>query len=126
MNREHDKPIDELLKDLQEEDYGIPEEKTVDDARGRGGGGADRPSATVKVLPETPNAHLEALERNLAETLPESVRIGDTGREELAFGLSEIVFELVAVDDDADVESVVSGFETVDVVEDVTVERSGF
>lgn len=77
----------------------------------------------VKVMPNSPEVDLEALEARLAEALPEGAELNDTAHEDVAFGLTAIIAMVVVPDDAGGTEAVEEAFAGVDEVESVSIEN---
>lgn len=77
----------------------------------------------VKVMPNSPDVDLDDLEARLTEALPEGAELNDTGREDVAFGLTALIVMVVVPDDAGGTEAVESAFEGVENVESVSIEN---
>jgi len=119
MNWEHDKSIDDLMSDLKENDYGIPDRKMA-----RGDSEEWGVSFVIAVMPERPSVHPPVFKQKLAEALPTNVTIQNCEQEEVAFGLYELVFELTCDESEAPIQDVISNLERVEEAERVRVKKS--
>lgn len=82
-------------------------------------------AAQVKVMPQSPDVDLDALEERLAAALPEGAKINGFAREDVAFGLVALLPTVVVPDDAGGTEAVEEAFAGVDGVESVSVESVG-
>jgi elongation factor 1-beta len=82
-------------------------------------------AAAVKVMPESPDVDLDALQERLEESLPEGAKIEGFERDEVAFGLVALIPTVVVPDDAGGTEAVEQAFSEVDGVESVEVENVG-
>ena len=82
-------------------------------------------AAKIKVMPDGPEADLDALQERLEMSLPEGAKIRGFEREEVAFGLTALYPTVIVPDDAGGTEAVEDGFATVEGVESVTVENVG-
>ncbi|MFW5965494.1 MAG: elongation factor 1-beta [Halodesulfurarchaeum sp.] len=82
-------------------------------------------AAVIKVMPQSPEIDLEALEQRLAESLPEGAKINAVDREEVAFGLVALYPTAIVPDDAGGTEAVEEAFRSVEGVESVAVEEVG-
>ena len=82
-------------------------------------------AAKLKIMPESPDVDLDALQERLEASLPEGAHIKGTQRDDVAFGLVAL-FPTVTVPDDAGgTEAVEEAFAGVEDVESVQVEEVG-
>ena len=86
---------------------------------------AGKVAAKVKVMPESPEVDLDALEDRLGAALPEGARINGIEREDVAFGLVALLPTVVIPDDAGGTDAVESAFADVEGVESVSVEGVG-
>jgi elongation factor 1-beta len=82
-------------------------------------------AAAVKVMPDSPDVDLDALQERLEESLPEGAKIEGFERDEVAFGLVALIPTVVVPDDAGGTEAVEQAFSEVDGVESVEVENVG-
>jgi elongation factor 1-beta len=82
-------------------------------------------AAAVKVMPESPEADLDALQERLEQSLPEGAKINGFEREDVAFGLTALIPTVVVPDDEGGTEAVEGAFAGVDDVESVSIESVG-
>ena len=82
-------------------------------------------AAVLKVMPDSPEADLDALQERLSESLPEGAKINGTDTDEVAFGLTALLATVIVPDDAGGTEAVEDSFSTVDGVESVAVEEVG-
>ena len=80
-------------------------------------------AATLKVMPNSPEVDLDALEERLAASLPEGARLSDVKREDVAFGLVALMTGVVVPDDAGGTDAVEEAFADVEGVESVGVEN---
>ncbi|MFB6353840.1 MAG: elongation factor 1-beta [Halobacteriales archaeon] len=80
-------------------------------------------AATLKVMPNSPELDLDALEERLATALPEGAKLNDVGREDVAFGLVALLPTVVVPDDAGGTDAVEEAFAAVEGVESVGVEN---
>ena len=80
-------------------------------------------AATLKVMPNSPEVDLDALEERLAASLPEGAQINGFAREDVAFGLVALITTVVVPDDAGGTDVVEEAFGAVEGVESVGVEN---
>ena len=78
-------------------------------------------AAQIKVMPESPEVDLDALQERLEASLPEGARIRGFEREDVAFGLVALLPTVVVPDDAGGTEAVEEAFTGVEDVESVEV-----
>jgi elongation factor 1-beta len=79
----------------------------------------------LKVMPESPDVDLDALEDALENVLPEGAKVSRTDRDDVAFGLVALLPTVIIPDDAGGSDAVEDAFATVDGVESVSVEQVG-
>ncbi|MEZ3116324.1 elongation factor 1-beta [Halobaculum sp. MBLA0147] len=82
-------------------------------------------AAQLKVMPESPEIDLDALQETLEEALPEGAEITGFDRDDVAFGLVALLPTVVVADDEGGTEAVEEAFAEVENVESVSVESVG-
>ncbi|ELZ21314.1 elongation factor 1-beta [Natrinema limicola] len=82
-------------------------------------------AAKIKVMPDSPEIDLDALQERLESTLPEGAKINGVEREEVAFGLVALYPTVIVPDSAGGTETVEENFSEVDGVESVGVENVG-
>ena len=82
-------------------------------------------AAQLKVMPQSPEVDLDALEDRLSAALPEGAKINGFAREDVAFGLIALLPTVVVPDDAGGTEAVEEAFAGVEDVESVKVESVG-
>jgi elongation factor 1-beta len=82
-------------------------------------------AAKLKVMPQSPEVDLDALQDRLERSLPEGARIRGFERDEVAFGLVALLPTVVVPDDAGGTEAVEEAFAGVEDVESVAVENVG-
>jgi elongation factor 1-beta len=82
-------------------------------------------AAKLKVMPQSPEIDLDALQERLEDALPEGARINGFERDDVAFGLIALLPTVVVPDDAGGTEAVEEAFAGVDGVESVSVEEVG-
>jgi elongation factor 1-beta len=82
-------------------------------------------AAKLKVMPQSAELDLDALQDRLEKSLPEGARIRGFEREDVAFGLVALLPTVVVADDAGGTEAVEESFTGVDGVESVSVESVG-
>jgi elongation factor 1-beta len=82
-------------------------------------------AAKLKVMPQSPEVDLDALQDRLEASLPEGARIRGFERDEVAFGLVALLPTVVVPDDAGGTEAVEEAFTGVEDVESVSVENVG-
>ena len=82
-------------------------------------------AAVLKVMPDDPDADLDALQERLESSLPEGAKIRGFERDDVAFGLVALLPTVIVPDDAGGTEAVEEAFGEVDGVESVSVEEVG-
>lgn len=82
-------------------------------------------AAKIKVMPNSPDIDLDALQERLESALPEGVKINGTEREEVAFGLVALYATVIVPDGAGGTETVEENFSGVEGVESVDVDNVG-
>jgi elongation factor 1-beta len=82
-------------------------------------------AAKIKVMPNSPDIDLDALQERLEESLPEGARINGFERDNVAFGLVALLPTVIVPDDAGGTEAVEESFTGVEGVESVSVENVG-
>ncbi len=82
-------------------------------------------AAKIKVMPNSPDIDLDALQERLETALPEGAKINGTEREEVAFGLVALYATVIVPDGAGGTETVEEHFSDVEGVESVGVENVG-
>jgi elongation factor 1-beta len=82
-------------------------------------------AAAIKVMPQSPEIDLDALQERLEASLPEGAKINGFERDEVAFGLVALIPTVIVPDDTGGTEAVEEAFQDVDGVESVSVENVG-
>jgi elongation factor 1-beta len=82
-------------------------------------------AAKIKVMPQSPEVDLDALQERLEGSLPEGAKINGFERDEVAFGLVALFPTVVVPDDSGGTDAVEEAFTAVEGVESVTVEEVG-
>jgi len=82
-------------------------------------------AARIKVMPQSPEVDLDALQDRLEESLPEGAKINRVDREDVAFGLVALYPTVVVPDDAGGTEAVEEAFSDVEGVESVSVDEVG-
>ena len=82
-------------------------------------------AAKIKVMPNSPEVDLDALQERLEASLPEGAKINGVEREEVAFGLTALYPTVIVPDDAGGTETVEERFSGVETVESVQVENVG-
>jgi elongation factor 1-beta len=82
-------------------------------------------AAAIKVMPQSPEVDLDALQERLEAALPEGAKINGFERDEVAFGLVALLPTVVVPDDTGGTEAVEEAFQDVEGVESVSVENVG-
>lgn len=80
-------------------------------------------AATLKVMPNSPELDLDALEERLSNSLPEGAKINNVAREDVAFGLVALLPTVLIPDDAGGTDVVEEAFGAVEGVESVGVEN---
>ncbi|WP_335998649.1 elongation factor 1-beta [Halorientalis halophila] len=82
-------------------------------------------AAKIKVMPQSPDVDLDALQERLEQSLPEGAKINGIERDDVAFGLVALFPTVVVPDDAGGTEAVEEAFAEVDGVESVSVDSVG-
>ncbi|MBO4246487.1 elongation factor 1-beta [Halomicrobium sp. IBSBa] len=82
-------------------------------------------AAKIKVMPNSPDVDLDALQERLEGALPEGAKINGVERDDVAFGLVALFPTVIVPDDSGGTEAVEEAFSNVDDVESVSVENVG-
>jgi elongation factor 1-beta len=82
-------------------------------------------AAQLKVMPESPEVDLDALQERLERALPDGAKISGVERDDVAFGLVALLPTVIVPDDAGGTEAVEGAFGTVEAVESVDVESVG-
>ncbi|QSG07322.1 elongation factor 1-beta [Halapricum desulfuricans] len=82
-------------------------------------------AAKLKVMPQSPDVDLDALQERLEQSLPESAKINGFERDEVAFGLVALLPTVIVPDESGGTEAVEESFSEVEGVESVSVENVG-
>jgi len=82
-------------------------------------------AAVLKVMPQSPEVDLDALQERLEESLPEGAKINNVDRDDVAFGLIALLPTVVVPDDAGGTDAVEEAFSGVEGVESVAVEEVG-
>ncbi len=82
-------------------------------------------AAAIKVMPQSPEVDLDALQERLEGALPEGAKINGFERDDVAFGLVALIPTVIVPDDAGGTEAVEEAFSGVDGVESVSVENVG-
>ena len=82
-------------------------------------------AAEIKVMPQSPDVDLDALQERLEASLPEGAKINGFQRDDVAFGLVALLPTVIVPDDAGGTEAVEEAFLNVEGVESVSVESVG-
>ena len=82
-------------------------------------------AAKIKIMPESPDIDLDALQERLEGALPEGAKIKGFERDDVAFGLVALFPTVIVPDDTGGTEAVEEAFSEVENVESVSVESVG-
>lgn len=82
-------------------------------------------AAQLKIMPESPDVDLDALQETLSGVLPEGASLRGTEQEEVAFGLVALLVTVVVPDEAGGTEAVEEAVADIDAVESVEVESVG-
>jgi len=82
-------------------------------------------AAKLKVMPNSPDVDLDALQERLEQSLPEGAKIQGFDRDDVAFGLVALLTTVIVPDDAGGTEAVEENFSGVEGVESVSVEDVG-
>jgi elongation factor 1-beta len=82
-------------------------------------------AAQIKVMPQSPDIDLDALQERLEQSLPEGAKIQGIERDDVAFGLVALYPTVIVPDDTGGTDAVEEAFADVEGVESVSVESVG-
>ncbi|SDF66640.1 elongation factor 1-beta [Halorientalis pallida] len=82
-------------------------------------------AAKIKVMPQSPDVDLDALQERLEQSLPEGAKINGFERDDVAFGLVALFPTVVVPDDSGGTDAVEESFAEVEGVESVDVDSVG-
>ena len=82
-------------------------------------------AAKIKVMPQSPDIDLDALQDRLEGSLSEGAKINGFERDDVAFGLVALFPTVIVPDDSGGTEAVEEAFTEVEGVESVSVENVG-
>jgi len=82
-------------------------------------------AAKIKVMPQSPDVDLDALQERLEGALPEGAKIKGFERDDVAFGLVALFPTVIIPDEAGGADSVEDAFADVDGVESVDVDSVG-
>jgi elongation factor 1-beta len=82
-------------------------------------------AAELKVMPQSPDVDLDALQERLETVLPEGAKINSFKRDDVAFGLVALLPTVIVPDEAGGTEAVEDAFQDVEGVESVSVENVG-
>ena len=82
-------------------------------------------AAKIKVMPNSPDIDLDALQDRLEESLPQGAKIRGFQRDDVAFGLVALLPTVIVPDGAGGTEAVEEAFTEVEGVESVAVENVG-
>jgi len=82
-------------------------------------------AAQIKVMPQSPDVDLDALQERLEQSLPEGAKIQGIERDDVAFGLVALYPTVIVPDDTGGTDAVEEAFADVEGVESVSVESVG-
>jgi elongation factor 1-beta len=82
-------------------------------------------AAKIKVMPNSPDVDLDALQDRLEQSLPEGAKINGFERDDVAFGLVALLPTVIVPDESGGTEAVEEAFGEVEGVESVAVENVG-
>jgi elongation factor 1-beta len=82
-------------------------------------------AAQIKIMPESPDVDLDALQERLEQSIPEGAKINGFERDEVAFGLVALLPTVIVPDDTGGTEAVEEAFVSVEGVESVEVGEVG-
>jgi elongation factor 1-beta len=82
-------------------------------------------AAKIKVMPQSPDVDLDALQERLEQSLPEGAKINGFERDDVAFGLVALFPTVVVPDDAGGTEAVEESFADVEGVESIEVDSVG-
>ena len=79
----------------------------------------------MKVMPQSPEIDLDALQERLENSLPEGAKISRVDRDDVAFGLVALLPTVIVPDDAGGSDAVEEAFSQVEGVESVKVDQVG-
>ncbi|MEF8788565.1 MAG: elongation factor 1-beta [Haloarculaceae archaeon] len=82
-------------------------------------------AARLKVMPQSPEIDLDALQERLENALPEGAKISRVDRDDVAFGLVALLPTVIVPDDAGGSDAVEEAFAQVEGVESVKVDQVG-
>ncbi|MFC7027788.1 elongation factor 1-beta [Halomicroarcula sp. GCM10025324] len=82
-------------------------------------------AAKIKIMPQSPEVDLDALQERLEGSLPEGAKIKGFERDDVAFGLVALFPTVIVPDDAGGTEAVEEAFADVEGVESVEVDTVG-
>jgi elongation factor 1-beta len=82
-------------------------------------------AARLKVMPQSPEIDLDALQERLENALPEGAKISRVDRDDVAFGLVALLPTVIVPDDAGGSDAVEEAFAEVEGVESVKVDQVG-
>jgi elongation factor 1-beta len=82
-------------------------------------------AAKIKIMPQSPEVDLDALQERLEGALPEGAKIKGFERDDVAFGLVALFPTVIVPDDAGGTEAVEEAFSDVEGVESVEVDTVG-
>jgi len=82
-------------------------------------------AAKIKVMPQSPEVDLDALQERLEQSLPEGAKIKGIERDDVAFGLVALFPTVIVPDDAGGTDAVEEAFQDVEGVESVSVDSVG-
>ena len=82
-------------------------------------------AAKIKIMPQSPDVDLDALQERLEGALPDGAKIKGFERDDVAFGLVALFPTVIVPDDSGGTEAVEEAFADVEGVESVSVENVG-
>ncbi|PSQ32749.1 elongation factor 1-beta [Halobacteriales archaeon SW_12_69_24] len=82
-------------------------------------------AARMKVMPQSPDVDLDALQDRLENALPEGAKISRVDREDVAFGLVAVFPTVIIPDEAGGTDAVEDAFGSVEAVESVDVDEVG-
>ena len=82
-------------------------------------------AARMKVMPQSPDVDLDALQDRLENALPEGAKISRVDREDVAFGLVAVFPTVIIPDEAGGTDAVEYAFGSVEAVESVDVDEVG-
>jgi len=82
-------------------------------------------AAKIKIMPQSPEVDLDALQERLEQSLPEGAKINGFDRDEVAFGLTALIPTVIVPDEAGGTEAVEEAFSGLGNIESVSVESVG-